>query len=160
MSHRHLLFRSQASRLRERALAVVITSFVGPFSADAQAPDWFGFQGHVFDKQTLRPVEGAYIQFTEAVEPGGFWTIATPTDGGGSYRLEIGQPPVPPTGAAHSIFALCDTTNGLVIAGGLTYSTLRNRVYRRDFYVSLPKGQTQCLQPTARLTGGGGAARR
>lgn len=149
-------------RLKRRRLqlTLLICSFAEPFSADAQDPNWFGFQGHVYDKQTLRPVEGAFVQFTEAYDPTTFITFAIPTDSSGSYSLEIGQPPVPPAGAAHAIFAFCDTTNGLVAAGGLTYSTLRNRVYRRDFYVSLPKGQTRCLQPTARLTGGGGTARR
>lgn len=58
-------------RLKRRRLqlTLLICSFAEPFSADAQDPNWFGFQGHVYDKQTLRPLEGAFVQFTEAYDP-------------------------------------------------------------------------------------------
>lgn len=131
-------------------LAVALSAAaIEPLSALAQDSNAFAFEGHVFDRQTLRPIEGAFVELTETFDNGGRRGLQNITDSSGFYSIEGAQWVAPPNPTAHAIFATCYTKNGgRIDVGGLTYFNLRTEVYRRDFYVALPKGQTRCYSST------------
>lgn len=107
----------------------------------AQAVGASAFEGHVFDEKTPRPVPGVVVRLTEAYDNGTGMSLATTTDGSGYYSFEMTQALQPPTITAHALFATCVTRRGTTDTGGLTYRNLRPEVYRRDFYIPVPRGQ-------------------
>ncbi len=125
-----------------RVLAVTLFGLMlCPDISLAQNDNSFAFEGHVFDKQTLRPVAGAIVQLTEAFDDGTSRSVAVQTDSSGFYSLEMEQYLTPPNKTGHAIFATCLTRKGRTDTGGLTYLNLRSDLYRRDFYIPVPSGQ-------------------
>jgi hypothetical protein len=109
------------------------------FSQDAAN---VAFEGHVFDTKTLRPLDNVYASFFASNNDGSGGGSSELTDSNGFYQLEV----IPTLQAADSktLSVICRTRRGDVQVAARIYGVLRTEVYRRDFYLTLPRGISHC----------------
>jgi hypothetical protein len=126
-------------------VACATLSVTFPDQAEAQAPGSFAIEGHVFNAKNGRPLPGVIVSYAASLVNDIVISGATPTDDNGFYEMEF----TPPTGATTlEFFAVCRTKrHGDVRYYGRFYSTPRLEVYRRDFYITLPRGVSTCEVP-------------
>lgn len=129
-------------RISQLLMSAIVALTVLTSTANAQDASAAAFEGHVFDAKTLRPLDNVWIQYEFTIPGGGGSTYSTLTNSNGFYQIDF-QPPAQPI-ASVGFTAICRTRKGNVTAPGSVYDTLRTQVYRRDFYVTLPKGITKC----------------
>lgn len=100
-----------------------------------------GFEGRVFDRATGRPVEGALVIIEDRVQDFPLRQTYIVTDASGFFQVD--EPPI--TGAVSTILVRCETPKGIAESSAPLYSELRvGSIYRRDFYLTMPRRQTKC----------------
>jgi len=99
-------------------------------------------EGHVFDAKTQKPLENALVSY-DVTAPGGLGGgFATNSDTNGFYEMEFlpFQQPL----ASATLNVLCRTRKGDVQVFSKIYTSVRTEIYRRDFYITLPKNMSKC----------------
>ncbi len=111
-------------------------------SAVAQTAD---IEGHVFNKRSGVPIEGAVVVIYENVTlgPVPFSLGEDATDGNGFYHVRIPTPTFP----VGVIEVFCRTPNGVVVRG-ISSAPLQDEVIRRrDIYLETRRRVRECLDP-------------
>ena len=130
--------------MRLRRMNLLICSAVTLWSggAVAQTAD---IEGHVFNKRSGVPIEGAVVVIYENVTFGPVPILLgeDTTDGNGFYQVRIPTPTFP----VGVVEVFCRTPNGVVVRG-ISSAPLRDEVIRRrDIYLETPRRLRKCLDP-------------
>lgn len=129
--------------MRLRRMNLLICSAVTLWSgaAVAQTAD---IEGHVFNKRSGVPIEGAVVVIYEnvTVGPVPFLLGQDATDGNGFYHVRIPTPTFP----VGVIEVFCRTPKGVV--RGTSSAPLQDEVIRRrDIYLETSRSVRECLDP-------------
>ena len=130
--------------MRHRRMSLLICSAATLWSSSAVAQT-ADIEGHVFNKRSGVPIEGAVVVIYENVTFGPVPILLgeDATDGNGFYQVRI-QTPTFPVGV---IEVFCRTPNGVVVRG-ISSAPLRDEVIRRrDIYLETPRRVRECLDP-------------
>lgn len=129
-----------------KKVAFLVLFLIGASEAIAQVPTDFAIEGHVFNAKNGQPLPGVVVNYSATLPNGDGVGVATPTDDNGFYYIEYG---LPPDGVTVEFFAVCRTKKrGDIRYDTRFYSVIRPEVYRRDFYITLPKGVSTCAVDT------------
>jgi hypothetical protein len=111
-------------------------------AAFAQTAD---IEGHVFNKRSGIPIEGATVLIFENVTAGPLPILLAEgvTDGNGFYQVRIPTPTFP----VGVVEVLCPTKNGVVVRGTSSAPLEESVIRRRDLYLETPRWVSQCLDP-------------
>lgn len=120
---------------------VGVLSLLSPATAFSQDSTFAAIEGHVFNAKTRQPLANVYASY-EASTGGVGGGVSVLTDANGFYELEI-QPSLQ-SGDTITFSIVCQTRRGNVQMFGKLYEPLRTEIYRRDFYLTLPKGVSRC----------------
>lgn len=110
--------------------------------AYAQNASSSGFEGYVFEAKSRRPLENAQVTYAFTTTGGLPGSSTVSTNESGFYQIERGLPNQQI--AVVGLTAVCPNRRGTVMASETVYTDLRTKVYRRDFYITLPRGITKC----------------
>ncbi len=128
-------------RLRRMSLLICSAATLCSGGAVAQTAD---IEGHVFNKQSGVPIEGAVVVIYENITlgPVPFLLGEDVTDGNGFYQVRIPTPTFP----VGVIEVFCRTPNGVV--RGTSSAPLQDEVIRRrDIYLETRRRVRECLDP-------------
>lgn len=115
---------------------------VQPIRVTAQDASLSAIEGHAFDAKNGRPLTNVIITYSAVLANSTIVGSSTATDGNGFYQLDFSPPP---DATSVEFFATCRTKKrGDVRYNGQFYLSARTQVYRRDFYLSLPRGVSTC----------------
>lgn len=111
-------------------------------AAVAQTAD---IEGHVFNKRSGAPIEGAIVLISENVTAGPVPILLAEsvTDGNGFYQVRIPTPTFP----VGVIDVFCRTENGFVVRGASSAPLQDGVIRRRDIYLETPRWVRECLDP-------------
>lgn len=111
-------------------------------SAAAQESNAIAVEGYVFDQKTLRPLANANVTLSQLGIDGIGRGLSVPTNSNGFYSLTL----VPPVeSVSNDLKATCNTKRGTVESTSPIYHPLQtDRVYQRNFYITLPRSLTRC----------------
>jgi hypothetical protein len=111
-------------------------------SAFAQESNAIAVEGYVFDQKTLRPLANTFVTLSQLGVDGIGRGLSVPTNSNGFYALTL----VPPVDSvSNDLKATCHTKRGPVESVSPIYLPLQtDRVYQRNFYISLPRSVTRC----------------
>lgn len=123
------------------ACALVGLVSVSPSMALSQDSTFAAIEGHVFNAKTRQPLANVYASYT-ATTGGVGGGVSMVTNENGFYELEV-QPSLQ-SGDTITFAVVCQTRRGNVQMFGKLYETLRTEIYRRDFYLTLPRGVSRC----------------
>ena len=124
------------------SLLICSAAILWSSSAAVQTAD---IEGHVFNKRSGVPIEGAVVVIYENVTFGPVPILLgeDTADGNGFYQVRIPTPTFP----VGVIEVFCRISNG-VLVGGISSAPLRDEVIRRrDIYLETPRGVRECLEP-------------
>ena len=123
-------------------LTIAAATLLSPGAAVAQTAD---IEGHVFNKRSGAPIEGAVVVIYENVTLGPVPILLAEdvTDSNGFYEVRI---PVP-TFAIGVIEVFCRTRNGVVVRGESSAPLQEDVIRRRDIYLNAPRRVRKCLDP-------------
>lgn len=122
-------------------LVTAISSFQIPV-ATAQDAAATAVEGHVFNAKNGRPVANALPSFVAYLNSTPITAVSTSTDSNGFYQMDF-QLPQQPDAAA--VFVDCRNKRGAVLrVESKMYAAPRTEIYRRDFYITFPRGQSGC----------------
>ncbi len=129
-------------RLRRMGLLICSSATLWSGSAVAQTAD---IEGHVFNKRSGVPIEGAIVVIYENVTfgPVPFLLAEDVTDGNGFYQMRIATPTVP----VGVIEVFCRTRHGEVLRGVSSAPLQGDVIRRRDIYLEAPRRVRVCLDP-------------
>ncbi len=129
-------------RLRRMIVLICSAATLWSGSAVAQTAD---IEGHVFNKRSGVPIEGAVVVIYEnvTVGPVPFLLGEDVTDGNGFYQVRIPTPTFP----VGVIEVLCRTPIGVVVRGGSRAPLQENVIRRRDIHLDTPRRLLECLDP-------------
>ena len=117
-----------------------------PSSTFAQVTGAFGLEGHVFNRSSGKPLQGARIDFTQTVMPDGpALGSEMITDEGGLFWGQISILSTDPS-VVNQIAVTCNTRRGSYSSALLFYNPLQSQVYHRDVYLNVPGKITRCGQ--------------
>ena len=123
-------------------LTIAAATLSSPGAGVAQTAD---IEGHVFNKRSGAPIEGAVVVIYENVTLGPIPILLGEdvTDSNGFYEVRI---PVPsfPIGV---IEVFCRTRNGVVVRGESSAPLQEDVIRRRDIYLGVPRRVRKCLDP-------------
>lgn len=110
--------------------------------AKAQETNAVTVEGYAFDGKTLRPLANANVSLSQTGNDGGTRGYSAVTDANGFYSITV--VPVVPT-IANNLILACLFRKGGVQAYNSLYPNLQtDRLYQRNFYLTLPKNVTKC----------------
>jgi len=121
----------------------MIVCLLGP-NAWAQEANTAVVEGYVFDVKTLKPLSSVNVVLSQTSMNGGVRGIGVTTDANGFYSI-----PVFPADSQISnvLQANCTTRRGNVQSSSTLFPTLlTDRVYQRNFYLTLPRNVSRCTQ--------------
>ena len=121
---------------------VFVCALLAPVSTSAQTAY---VEGHVFDKQTGKPLSHANLRLEEVESFGPFprLDVRTVSDSNGFYQFEVDSSP----DWRVAIHAFCETRWGLVV--GTILGHLRDGNIRRDIYLDADGRRIRkCLPPS------------
>ncbi len=130
-------------RLCRMSLLIYSAATLWSGSAVAQTAD---IEGHVLNKRTGVPIEGADVVIYENVTLGPipFLLGEDVTDGNGFYQVRIPRPPFFPVGV---IEVFCRTPDGVVVRGASSAPLQDEVIRRRDIYLRTGRRVRECLEP-------------
>ena len=101
-------------------------------------------EGHVFNKRTGIPIEGAVVVIYDNITSGPVPVLLADqvTDANGFYQA--GVPTTFPTGV---ITVFCRIPNGAVVRGDSSAPLEDGVIRRRDIYLKTPHRVQKCLEP-------------
>ncbi len=128
-------------RLRSMCLVICSAATLWSGSAVAQTAD---IEGHVFNKRSGVPIEGAVVVIFENVTLGPVPILLADvvTDGNGFYQVAVTT--AFPIGI---IEVFCRTRNGVVVRGASSAPLQDDVIRRRDIYLETPRRVRECLDP-------------
>ena len=128
--------------LRTMSLLICGAAILGSGPALAQTAY---LEGHVFNKRSGVPIEGAVVVIYENVTLGPVPILLADdvTDGNGFYQA--GVTTAFPTGI---IEVSCRTRNGVVVRGASSAPLQDEVIRRRDIYLETPRRVLECLDPS------------
>jgi hypothetical protein len=99
-------------------------------------------EGYVFDRKTLKPLQNASVVLTTDIDGSGAqFSIGVRTDANGFYTITVSAPNL---ALSRMLTAECTTRRGIASSRSSVYGVLQRTVYRRDLYVTLPRGMRSC----------------
>jgi hypothetical protein len=103
-------------------------------------------EGHVFNKRSGIPIEGAVVVIYENVTSGPLAVLLAEdvTDGNGFYEASVTT-----TFPVGVIEVFCRTPRGVVVRGVSSAPLQDDVIRRRDIYLQLPWRVRECLEPEA-----------
>jgi hypothetical protein len=111
------------------------------FDAASQPVNAATIEGHVYDRNTLRPLSKIIIILIYYLkDSGATLSSAATTDSNGFYSLDGGQL----DGVSSQIVAECTLRRGIASSTISMYAVLQPRIYRRDIYMSLSRTDAGC----------------
>jgi hypothetical protein len=119
------------------SITFLIAAILGlPALLHAQADNQTAIEGYVFDSSE-KPVANVIVSLTSANadDQSIVGTIATQTNASGFYQLQTYVDPA----ATNTLSADCTTSRGIAVSQLPFYTPARPIVYRRDFYLTLPR---------------------
>ena len=127
---------------RSRLQALIAT--VGMLSAGPAGAQSASLEGHIFNKRTGVPIEGAAVVVHENVTLGLVPILLAEglSDGNGFYQFAIDT--VFPVGV---ILVFCRTPSGVVVQGMSSAPLEDHTIRRRDIYLETPRFLQRCLAP-------------
>jgi hypothetical protein len=101
-------------------------------------------EGHVFNKRSGIPIEGAVVVIYENVTSGPLPILLAEdvTDGNGFYQVTVTT-----TFPIGVIEVFCRTPRGIVVRGASSAPLQDDVVRRRDVYLKIPRRVHECLEP-------------
>ena len=101
-------------------------------------------EGHVFNKRSGVPIEGASVLIYENVSHGPVPILLanTFTDGNGFYEAEVASDL-----RFSAIHVFCRTPGGVVVRGSSRAPLQEGVIRRRDVYLEVPRRLKECLAP-------------
>jgi hypothetical protein len=101
-------------------------------------------EGHVFNKRSGIPIEGAVVVIYENVTAGPVPILLAEdvTDGNGFYQVSITT-----TFPVGVIEVFCRTPRGVVVRGASSAPLQDDVVRRRDIYLEISRRVHECLEP-------------
>ena len=129
-------------RLRRISVLICSAATLWSGSAIAQTAD---IEGHVFNKRSGVPIEGAVVVIYENVTSGPVPILLAEdvTDANGFYQVRIPTPTFP----VGVIEVFCRTPKGVVVRGGSGAPLQENVIRKRDIYLETPRRLLECLDP-------------
>ncbi|MEE8164813.1 MAG: hypothetical protein V3T64_04530 [Myxococcota bacterium] len=129
-------------RLRSMCLVICSAATLWSGSAVAQTAD---IEGHVFNKRSGVPIEGAVVVIYENVTlgPAPFLLGEDATDGNGFYQVRIATPTFP----VGVIEVFCRTRRGEVLHGVSSAPLQGDVIRRRDVYLETQRRVRACVDP-------------
>ncbi len=129
-------------RLRRMSLLICSAATLWSSSAVAQTAD---IEGHVFNKRSGVPIEGAVVVIYENVTLGPipFLLGEDTTDGNGFYQVRIPTPNFP----VGVVEVFCRTPDAVVVRGISSAPLQDDVIRRRDIYLETPRRVRECLDP-------------
>jgi len=126
-----------------RTLSLLIYSAAILWCSSALAQSTY-LEGHVFNKRSGAPIEGAVVVMTENISlgPVPILLAETVTDSNGFYQASVST--AFPVGI---IEVFCRTRNGLLVRGGSSAPLQDDVIRRRDIYLETPRWLRGCLDP-------------
>ena len=130
--------------MRHRRMSLLICSAATLWSSSAVAQT-ADIEGHVFNKRSGVPIEGAVVVIYENVTFGPVPILLgeDATDGNGFYQVRI-QTPTFPVGV---IEVFCRTPKGVVVRGISSAPVQDDVIRRRDIYLEARRRVRECLDP-------------
>ena len=128
--------------LRRISLLVCGAAILWAGTAFAQSAD---VEGHVFNKRSGVPIEGAVVVIYENVTSGPVPILLAEdvTDGNGFYQVRIPTPTFP----VGVVEVFCRTRNGVVLRGASSAPLQDSVIRRRDIYLGTRRRVRECLEP-------------
>ena len=128
--------------LRRMSLLVCGAAILWAGTAFAQNAD---IEGHVFNKRSGVPIEGAVVVVYENVTLGPVPILLAKdiTDANGFYQVRIPTPTFP----VGVIEVFCRTPNGVVVRGASSAPLQDSVIRRRDIYLRTGRRVRECLEP-------------
>jgi hypothetical protein len=125
------------------SLAIFSVAILWSGGAVAQTAD---IEGHVFDKRSGVPIEGAVVVIYENVTVGPVPIVLGEgaTDENGFYAVKIPTPTFP----VGVIEIFCETQRGVVVRGASSAPLQDGVIRRRDIYLETRRRVRECLEPT------------
>jgi hypothetical protein len=129
--------------MHSRTLCLLICAAGIPWCSTALAQTAY-LEGHVFNKRSGVPIEGAVVVIYENVTLGPVPILLAEdvTDGNGFYQA--GVTTAFPVGI---IEVFCRTRNGVVVRGASSAPLQDDVIRRRDIYLETPRWVRKCLDP-------------
>ncbi len=129
-------------RLCRMSLLICSAATLWSGSAVAQTSD---VEGHVFNKRSGAPIEGAVVVIYENVTLGPipFLLGEDASDGNGFYEVRIPTPTFP----VGVIEVFCRTRRGVVVRGESSAPLQEDVIRRRNIYLDAPRRVRECLDP-------------
>ena len=129
-------------RLRRMSLLICSTATLWSGSAAAQTAD---IEGHVFNKRSGVPIEGAVVVIYENVTLGPVPLLLgeDASDGNGFYQVRIPTP----TFQIGVVEVFCRTPDAVVVRGFSSAPLQDDVIRRRDIYLETPRRVRECLDP-------------
>jgi hypothetical protein len=129
--------------MRLRTMSLLICSAAILWSGTALAQTAY-LEGHVFNKRSGVPIEGAVVVIYENVTLGPVPILLAEgiTDGNGLYQA--GVTTAFPIGI---IEVFCRTPNGAVVRGASSAPLQDDMIRRRNIYLETPPRVRECLDP-------------
>lgn len=121
-----------------------VTCFMLNSEASVRAQDIanFAIEGHVFDAKNGRPISNVVVTYVAVLDANTQVGAAVTSDAGGFYQMDFSPPPL---ATSVQLFATCRTKKrGDLRFNSIFYLTARPAVYRRDFYITFPRGVSNC----------------
>jgi hypothetical protein len=124
------------------SLVIFSTAMLCSATAAAQTAD---IEGHVFNKRSGVPIEGAVVVVYENVTAGPVPILLAEyvTDGNGFYQVAIPTPTFP----VGVVEVFCRTRVGAVVRGLSTAPLQEDVIRRRDVYLETPRRLSECVEP-------------
>jgi hypothetical protein len=130
--------------MRIRIAASLAALILAPAAAVAQVDGQTAVEGYVFDVATKKPLANAIVTVKSSTpNTDGFSIAAQITNASGFFAIPTGIAPEAQT----VVTAECTTSRGVASSELPLYTPVRPIVYRRDFYLSLPKRAKGCVLP-------------
>jgi len=100
-------------------------------------------EGHVFNKRSGTPIEGAVVVIREnvALGPVPILLAEDVTDGNGFYQTSVTT-----TFPVAVIEVFCRTPRGVVVGGASSAPLQDDVIRRRDIYLEIPQRVDECLE--------------
>ncbi len=129
-------------RLFAMGLLIIAAAILSPAGSVAQTAD---IEGHVFNKRSGAPIEGAVVVIFENVTVGPIPLLLgeDATDGNGFYAVRIPTPTFP----IGVIEVFCRTRRGVVVRGESSAPLREDVIRRRNIYLDAPRRVRECLDP-------------
>ena len=133
-------------RLIMMSFLIFAAGILSPGDSVAQTgPGTADIEGHVFNKRSGGPIEGAVVVIYENITAGPIPVLLgeDATDGNGFYEVRIPTPTFP----IGVIEVICRTKNGVVVRGESSAPLQEDVIRRRDIYLDVPRRERNCLDP-------------